>query len=601
MLLLLALFPTVLAQDTSGIQMPDLNAQAFRPSIDSRATLWTDDALLAPSGRATLRLAGNWARNPLVVHWDDGTSVALLSDIANLDLLGGVTLWRLRAGVDLPLYLLSTGDKASGGVGLGDLGVELRGGLLAEEEDAPLGLALHGRVILPTATVGEGLGSPGAGGELGLIASKSMGKALLSANLGTRFVPETKLINLEVDDQFYYRIGGGYALTDAAGLSVDLAGHMNYNEPFGNPDANPVEGLLGGWYRFMDQLVLRGGVGHGFTGGIGSPDVRVVAMLGWEPPIEADQDRDGLADSKDGCPAQPEDEDGWDDSDGCPDPSAMLTVTVVDGEGKPVVGAKVAVSGPQAFEGGSGARGDLHPGSYRLNVSAPGWIGASQEVQMAAGDDQQVTVTLEAALALVQVRVVGPDGQPVEAEFTVGDSERVSTKGGKGQLQVAAGDHGLTLRAEGYVVENQKLSLGGGETKLVEVELRPTQVELTAEKIEIKGEVFFDTAKATIQPDSFALLDEVVQVMKDHPEVLRLRIEGHTDSRGDAEPNLVLSRERAAAVLAYLQDKGVAPERLESEGYGETRPLDKRENEAAWKKNRRVDFYISQRTEPAKP
>jgi OOP family OmpA-OmpF porin len=126
-------------------------------------------------------------------------------------------------------------------------------------------------------------------------------------------------------------------------------------------------------------------------------------------------------------------------------------------------------------------------------------------------------------------------------------------------------------------------------------------VELTAEKIEIKGEVFFDTAKATIQPDSFALLDEVVQVMKDHPEVLRLRIEGHTDSRGDAEPNLVLSRERAAAVLAYLQDKGVAPERLESEGYGETRPLDKRENEAAWKKNRRVDFYISQRTEPAKP
>ena len=94
-----------------------------------------------------------------------------------------------------------------------------------------------------------------------------------------------------------------------------------------------------------------------------------------------------------------------------------------------------------------------------------------------------------------------------------------------------------------------------------------------------------------------ALLDEVAQVMVDHPELLRLRIEGHTDSRGEAGYNLQLSKDRAAAVKAYLEGKGVAAERLESEGFGETKPLMKGENEAAWQKNRRVDFFIAERDE----
>jgi outer membrane protein OmpA-like peptidoglycan-associated protein len=132
------------------------------------------------------------------------------------------------------------------------------------------------------------------------------------------------------------------------------------------------------------------------------------------------------------------------------------------------------------------------------------------------------------------------------------------------------------------------------ETTVVEVELRPTQVELTVEKIEIKGEVYFETAKATIQPESFPLLDEVAQVMVDHPEVLRLRIEGHTDSRGNDSYNLQLSKDRAASVLAYLVEHGVPAERLESEGFGETKPLVRGENAAAWEKNRRVDFFVAQ-------
>ncbi|MCA9488804.1 MAG: OmpA family protein, partial [Myxococcales bacterium] len=56
--------------------------------------------------------------------------------------------------------------------------------------------------------------------------------------------------------------------------------------------------------------------------------------------------------------------------------------------------------------------------------------------------------------------------------------------------------------------------------------------------------------------------------------------------------NLELSKKRAASVREYFIEKGIAPERLTSEGYGETRPLDPANNEAAWSKNRRVDFFI---------
>ena len=59
--------------------------------------------------------------------------------------------------------------------------------------------------------------------------------------------------------------------------------------------------------------------------------------------------------------------------------------------------------------------------------------------------------------------------------------------------------------------------------------------------------------------------------------------------------NLKLSDERAKAVVAYLVEKGITADRLEGQGYGETQPIDRRSNENAWAKNRRVEFLILKR------
>jgi peptidoglycan-associated lipoprotein len=72
-----------------------------------------------------------------------------------------------------------------------------------------------------------------------------------------------------------------------------------------------------------------------------------------------------------------------------------------------------------------------------------------------------------------------------------------------------------------------------------------------------------------------------------------MRVEGHADERGSDEYNLALSNRRAATAMRYLLSQGIAQDRLESVGYGEERPLDSAENEAAWAKNRRDEFQVS--------
>ena len=118
---------------------------------------------------------------------------------------------------------------------------------------------------------------------------------------------------------------------------------------------------------------------------------------------------------------------------------------------------------------------------------------------------------------------------------------------------------------------------------------------ITAEKIEILEKVFFDVNRATIKGDSYPLLDQVARVLVDHPELARIRVEGHTDARGSASANRALSTRRAQSVLTYLVNQGVAPERLEAVGFGPDRPLDPGRTPEAHDRNRRVEFVIIER------
>ena len=116
-------------------------------------------------------------------------------------------------------------------------------------------------------------------------------------------------------------------------------------------------------------------------------------------------------------------------------------------------------------------------------------------------------------------------------------------------------------------------------------------VVITAEKLEILEKVYFATRDAAVLPKSFPLLDQVAAVLQTHPEIKKVQIEGHTDNVGDIEANLKLSQRRADAVFQYLSKK-VDPARLESVGYGRTKPAATNDTPAGREKNRRVEFKI---------
>jgi OOP family OmpA-OmpF porin len=101
----------------------------------------------------------------------------------------------------------------------------------------------------------------------------------------------------------------------------------------------------------------------------------------------------------------------------------------------------------------------------------------------------------------------------------------------------------------------------------------------------------FETGRATIKPVSFPILDEVLDLMKGRP-TLRIGVYGHTDSKGTPGGNLILSKQRAAAVRNYLQGKGIAANRLESEGFGQTKPIADNNTDDGRTRNRRVEFKM---------
>jgi OOP family OmpA-OmpF porin len=105
-------------------------------------------------------------------------------------------------------------------------------------------------------------------------------------------------------------------------------------------------------------------------------------------------------------------------------------------------------------------------------------------------------------------------------------------------------------------------------------------------------QVHFATGSATILPDSFPMLQEVVALLKANPSIKKMSIEGHTDNRGAAAMNLDLSKRRAASVRVWLTNHGTEAERLSSEGYGITKPIDSNETDAGRQANRRVEFKI---------
>src|SRR5450830_436155 len=141
--------------------------------------------------------------------------------------------------------------------------------------------------------------------------------------------------------------------------------------------------------------------------------------------------------------------------------------------------------------------------------------------------------------------------------------------------------------------------------KLREILGNRPDVRIVGDRFVLQSELFFDTGKADLLPDARTELDNVatalVELEKTIPTEIAwvLRVDGHTDVRPISGPNFKsnwdLSAARSISVVQYLIGKGVSPQRLVAAGFGEFQPLDTAKTDDAYKRNRRIEFKLTER------
>lgn len=472
MTLALLLAASASAQTVAGGSLPALDAQLLRPSSAAGTMIAVDDTRSADLGWASARFLAGWANDPLVYRYASGETRHLLGHLAHADLLGAVHVGPLRFGVHLPVVMRAVGDLTGGETGLGDVGVDVRGSFLQRDRD-PLGVGLAARLTLPTSTLDGPLGSGGFSGDLTAVVDGRIGGLVLAANIGARVQPVVEVEGGTWGHQLLWRAGASYDLTSDAGLSLELLGQTPFASAF-RPGMAPMETLLGAWYDLPGlPLAIHGGAGAGLSRGIGAPRARALLGLTWTPERRADTDRDGVADRLDACPGEAEDADGWEDLDGCPDPTEV-TLAFVNPLGDPIEQVEVKLGSERMSAGVDGALFRIEAGEHRIVAVSRSFDTRRDVVVVPPGPPITLPVSLSWGMPCVLVvQAQDPLGQPVLGTWGIGDGPQAWT----GQaLPVACGVLEVTVAALGFDSRTHPVQVYPGDPVQFMAELVPEAV-----------------------------------------------------------------------------------------------------------------------------
>ncbi len=538
-----------------------IDTQQFKPAPGKADVLGLHGPGVPGSMNWRAGLYFNYAHEPLVVI-NPRTDTLLQHLVRNqfgFDLMGAIGLGdRFELGAVLPLNLqqgefeeLPTGNlEQRWKGGLGDVRLVPKA-LLLDLENLRLGLAVP--VVLPTGGATALRGQEGIGVQPRVIGSYTFeGGTRLLANVGFNVRSRQELLNLSVGNELSYGLGAAlpFRLQEQqfTGL-LSVTGAFGVGASGGTDEEEiPLEVQAGLQYHFSRNVLATLGLGRGLTLGYGMPSIRVFTGVSWtaeEEPRQIvrpqDMDGDGLLDDEDQCPTEPEDKDGFQDEDGCPDPDN-------DGDGIADTEDKCPLKpeDKDSFQDEDGCPDPDNDGDGIADTEdkcplKPEDKDGFQDQDGCPDPDNDRDGIPDVA-----------DKCPLEPETINGvdDTDGCPDKGN-------------------------------------------TQVEVRGGKILILEKVHFATNKDKVLPRSFPLLQQVGAVLKANPQLRRIRIEGHTDSRGNDAFNQNLSQRRANNVRAYLIERaGIAAERLEAVGYGETRPVDTNKTAAGRENNRRVEFTI---------
>jgi outer membrane protein OmpA-like peptidoglycan-associated protein len=501
--------------------------------------------------RPAVALAWSYARDPLVLRTESGREAPLrwVDHQMILHAMASVQLvHRLEIDLDVPFtldqggttgQLAGTSVVAPSGATINDVRVAGRLALLRQDGGIPAA-AVAFAAWIPSGDAAAFAGGGAARYAPALIVGADYGRFLWSATLGRRF--QTERPGQLLGSQMF---GGAAAAfrwqTLQIGPELTITGGAGDNVSTLARDVVGAEILLGARYG-LGPFTIGAGGGPGLGQGIGVPTYRLFAALSWSTELGSSGKEGpgatpgGLKKGEGTAPLPP------------PLPAATPVVLPPDRDGDSVPDAEdacptvVGDARPEVARRGCPADAD-GDGVYDLDDHCP-------DVPGVASDDP------------------AKNGCPVDSD---GDG---------------------ILDAKDACPAEQGKATSDPKTNGC-----PEAVRVEGQQIIILQQVNFETASDEIKKDSFGLLGQVASVLKQHPEIARLAVDGHTDNRGAERSNLNLSQRRALSVVRWFIEQGIDARRLEARGFGPRRPLVDNTTDAGRARNRRVEFLIKKRTD----
>lgn len=528
----------------------------------------------APTQRFAVGLTFAYDHNLLRLPDSDGPLV-IHSLLGSLDVAVSPLRWLLiRANLPLSIYESGTADPTSGDVpiekpALGDPGFGVTARLYGDIE--------RDRVSLHAGIDGwPGMGQAAGQRRDGLPRHEgdADGRILLPRLVIAGIFAENG--RFTVDSGFLYRpvaAIGSPGHTVVAGSEVQIGGALGFAPPGGrlylgletrlrarvtgydvsDKDIVHLDVLLSGQTLLWQKFQLGAAIGTTLFG-VGSsvsPQLTTLLRLALAPRHgDRDQDHDGIPDSQDRCPYEPEDKNGYRDDDGCPD--ALLAPPIVEP-------ASASVSAPE---------------------TAPSSVAASSSRPSPAND------------ALVPNALLDSDGDGIpdrEDLCPLVPEDRDGFEDEDGCPELDNDDDGIPDAQDVCPLEaetvNGRLDDDGCP------ERAQAKIDIGTNHLILKEQFLFRPNSAQLDPRSGPLLRELVQLLRDHPR-LAIEIQGHTDNVGGAKRNLLLSQQRADAVRTHLIKSGIAATRLRAVGYGADKALVPNSSAKNRAVNRRVELWI---------
>ncbi len=633
-------FCTSAASAQTSFYNPNVDVQQFRPAPGPNNFLTVHGARV--DGMPGFSVGGmiNYAWRPFVIFSATCTPPESMTNcspssvrsvpvehLGTLNALGSVTLFRrFQIGLDLPIQfqsgqniIPSTGfqdvmNPSQTRFALGDPRLDLKVRLVGEGLQG-IAIALNafaqapiGRLIASEGYLGDS--SAAFGGRA--IVDFRRGRFSMAANVGA--IARLEPVQL-------YSTYVGHRLMWGAAFGIDATPKLNFLlEGFGSHDLSGqgstdisvlqqshIEINAAGRYR-IGHLQLTLGGGTSVLRGFGSPAVRALVGAVYAPFL-VDTDRDGIGDEDDRCVSEPEDRDGFEDNDGCPEAD-----NDADGMLDPVDRCPNDPEDRDNFQDQDGCPdrdndNDGIPDGYDSCPREPEDRDGDRDTDGCPDNDRDRDGISD-----------DRDRCPTEQEDTDGfededgcpeadnDNDRIP------DAQDQCGEQPETYN--GFQDEDgcpdampdrdndglpddrdrcpdQAETYNGVTDDDGCPERGPSLVQLQGDQIRILQQVNFATnSDRIVGRRSFQVLDAVAAILSAHPEFARVEIQGHTDNVGNADRNRELSGRRAAAVRAYLLTKGVTEGRLTSQGYGQDRPIESNANRRGRAANRRVEFHL---------